>query len=180
MGSLRETMGRDWIEAASRRIAERFTALPEYDKARTVMLFASFRNEVETAGLIRDALGRGKTVAVPVTNLKGKRIEVYTIEDPDSLQPGTFNVPEPPADRRDPLDPRSIDLVAVPGLAFDRRGFRVGFGLGLYDRFLPLLLPEALTVGLAFSFQVLAEIPATPQDVPVRVIVTENYTLRFS
>jgi 5-formyltetrahydrofolate cyclo-ligase len=156
-----------------KRVAERFLTLPEVQQARTIMLFWSFGSEVPTGPLIERLHERGVAVALPRIEDADLVPIAYVPGDPTTTT--SFGAEEPVGGMR--LDPSSIDLVGVPGVAFDRRGRRIGYGGGYYDRFLRGL--PAFTVGLGFGLQVLGEdLPGGSFDLPVDAIVTEGETIR--
>lgn len=155
------------------RIVRRAVELPEVRDVRTVMLFSSFGSEVPTAPLIERLHGRRIVVALPRIEA-GELVPVaYTPGDP--VRATSFGALEPIGPNG--LDPASLDVVWVPGVAFDRLGGRVGYGGGFYDRFLRGL--PAFRVGLAFGLQVVEDpLPAGRFDLPVQAIVTEEETIR--
>lgn len=155
------------------RIAERVLELPEVRSARTVLAYASFGTEVPTEGLLRRLHERGARVLLPY--LEGDAIRAAEIAPGEELAPSAYGPPEP--SWRIPVDPAEIDLVLSPGLAFDRRGHRLGYGAGAYDRFLARLAPTAAVVGLAFVRQIVEEVPIGPEDARVHVVVTEDGVL---
>lgn len=156
----------------SRKIGELLFALPEFQSARIVMFFASFRSEVETGLMIRHALTSGKRVILP--KVKGKDLALFEIRDFEKdVSPGTWGILEPVASRS--IDLAEIDLIIVPGVAFDERGNRLGYGAGYYDRLLSTFTNA--TVALAFELQIVPQIHADPHDVPVKKIVTEKRIL---
>jgi 5-formyltetrahydrofolate cyclo-ligase len=158
---------------AGEAIAERFLALPEVERARAVMLFWSFGSEVPTAALVERLHARGVLVALP--RIEGNDVEAVTYVPGDPTRATPFGAMEPAAG--EPVDPARLDVVAVPGVAFDRRGRRVGYGGGFYDRF--LRTTPATRIGLAFALQVVAgDVPAGHVDLPVATIVTEDETIR--
>ena len=136
----------------------------------------SVSNEVDTHALIRDALDDGKCVAVPVAR-KGRPMIQVRISDLSELVPAPFGLLEPAEGSWDPVPPGAFDLVIVPGLAFDHRGNRIGFGGGFYDRFLSGL--DAARVGVAYEFQLGETLPTEPHDVGLDWLVTESQTLAF-
>jgi 5-formyltetrahydrofolate cyclo-ligase len=157
------------------RIADRFVDLPEVRGASTVMLFSSFGSEVPTGPLIERLRERGVTVALPRIE-DGDLVPVAFVPG-DPVRPTSFGALEPIAPNE--LDPRSLDVVGVPAVAFDRLGRRVGYGGGYYDRFLREL--TAFRVGIAFSLQVVeGRLPAGSFDLSVHAIVTEEETIRPS
>lgn len=158
----------DILEKSS-DIAESLFRLEQYKNAKSVMLFASFGNEVGTHEIIRKSLAN-KTVLLP--KVESHEIEPSLILDFDSLVPsGKWGILEPIELMK--VAYKNIDLVLVPGIAFDRRGFRLGFGFGYYDKFLKKV-PKAVKIGLAFDFQVVDKIPKEEHDVPVDFIITEK------
>ena len=155
-------------------IKESLFKLPQFLAARSVMFYVSFRSEVETHDMIREALASGKTVVVPVTDMKNKRLALSRLEDFDEdLAPGIWGIPEPPQEKIRPIAYHDIDLVIAPGAAFSANGNRIGYGGGFYDRLLRESGKKACA--LAFEMQILSDIPNNPeQDVPVDYILTEN------
>jgi len=151
-------------------IRERLLGLPEMRSAATVLVFASFGSEVPTRDLASDLHAAGKRLLLPY--LAGAEMEVAEVAPGESLVPSTYGPPEP--SRRDPVDPAEIDAVVAPGLAFDRRGSRLGYGGGAYDRYLARLPPETLLVGIGFREQVVDEVPTRRGDVRVHVVVTDR------
>jgi 5-formyltetrahydrofolate cyclo-ligase len=169
----RDAVPVDVRKERAERVVERFLALPEVGRARTIMLFSSFGSEVPTGSLIGRLHERGVVVALP--RIDGAALVPVTYAPGDPTTTTSFGAEEPVAGA--PLDPSSIDVVGVPGVAFDRRGRRIGYGGGYYDRFLRGL--PAFTVGLVFGLQVVdADLPAGRFDLPVDAIVTEEETIR--
>ncbi len=159
-------------DVASREIEKRLFLLPEFRAARTVMFFASFRSEVDTLPMIRETLKAGKRVILP--KVTGKELALFEIGDLETdTVPGAWGIPEP-IERR-PASVDDVDLMIVPGLAFDGKGNRLGYGAGFYDRILPGC--RKATVALAFEVQIVSEVPVTALDIPVQKIVTEKRTI---
>jgi len=106
-------------------------------------------------------------------------LTLHWVEERTRLTAGMFGILQPP--RRAPLaDPAAIDVAIVPGIAFGEDGYRLGFGAGYYDRLLPTLRPDALTVGVSYDEQVTATVPHEELDVPVKALVTPTRTLYFA
>lgn len=150
-----------------------------YRDARAVALYSALDNEVATAELLADALASGRTVTLPRWNGARAEFEAAIVQDPVRLVPGKFGILEPPPGAR-PVSAAAMGgtLVCVPGLAFSAIGQRLGRGGGHYDRFLAALSPEAVTVGLAYSFQLLDVVPEGPADQRLNFIVTESALYR--
>lgn len=163
-------------EQLSQTIWERFLALPEFSAAGTVMLYVDARSEVRTRPFLPGVIAAGKRVVVPYC-AEGE-LALFRLESMDELAPGHFGIHEPNPELRGLEDKRieagELDLVMVPGVAFDRRGGRLGYGKGYYDRLLRRLRPDALAVGVAFECQIVPEIPMHHDDVFMDKVVTET------
>jgi 5-formyltetrahydrofolate cyclo-ligase len=144
-------------------------ALPEVAASRTVLLFYSFGSEVATRGMASRALGGGKRLLLPY--LEAGTMEAAEVRSHDELVPTGYGPREPA--RRVAVEPAEVDLVVTPGLAFDRRGHRLGYGGGHYDRFLGRLGPAAARVGIGFSLQLVERVPDEPGDQRVDLVVTD-------
>jgi 5-formyltetrahydrofolate cyclo-ligase len=161
-------------EQASASIADRFLALPEVGAADSVLAFWSFGSEVETASLIARVHERGARVLLP--RIEDGALVPVAYEPGDPVAATSFGAMEPTGDRS--VEPSRLDVVVVPGLAFDRRGGRVGYGGGFYDGLLPRLRPQAHAIAIAFSVQLVDEVPEGPGDRRVEAIVTEDEVVR--
>lgn len=163
-------------EELSRRICEQFAALPEYQAARTVMCFVDVRTEVRTRQFLPEALTHGKRIVVPYC-VDGE-LDLFLLESMDELAVGMYKILEPKAELRGlaakQVDVAELDLIMVPGVAFDRRGGRMGHGKGYYDKLLEHARPETPLVALAFECQMFDEIPTAPHDVFMDKIITER------
>jgi len=145
----------------------------EFKRARVVMFYVSLQDEVDTLSMIDEALKAGKRIAVPVILKKDKRLIAGEIHNRlEDLESQHFGIYQPRQDRVKEVPLDDIDLVVVPGVAFDRKNIRLGRGHGYYDRFLSGLPKRTKTIGLAFDFQVLEDLPQDPHDVPVSKIVS--------
>ena len=172
--ALRDALPPDERRAKSEAVAARFLALPELADARTVMAFWSFGSEVDTAPLLEGLLGAGRTTAMPM--VEGVDVVPVECRRGDEMRQTSFGAFEPVAGRV--LDVTELDLVVVPGVAFDGGGRRVGYGGGFYDRLLPRLRPGVPAVAVAFSLQLVPEVPAGGMDRRVDSVVTESEVIR--
>ncbi len=163
-------------EERSRQVWGHLWSFSPLLEASVVCCYVALPEEVQTQDGLRSLLAHGKQVLVPFC--AGDELEVRAISSLKELAPGRWGIPEPIVsvrdnpDRRVPLD--RVDIVLVPGLAFDRSGRRLGWGKGFYDRFLRRLPARCLRVGLAYECQLFPELPLTPHDVLVEVLVTEG------
>ncbi|CAA9471489.1 MAG: 5-formyltetrahydrofolate cyclo-ligase [uncultured Rubrobacteraceae bacterium] len=158
------------------RIVRAVLDLPTYENAGVVLAYASFGTELQTDGFLRRVLADGKTLLLP--RVDRGALGLYEVRDPAvDLEPGRWGIREPKPDRCSPVEPGSVEFALVPGVAFDRRGRRLGYGGGFYDRLLAGGLPEGTPlVSGAFGVQILAEVPTDPHDAPVDLVVTETNT----
>lgn len=155
-----------------KEIEDKMFSLPEFKKAKIILFYVSIKGEVRTDNAISESLERGKHILVPFADLKKRELLISEIKDLDELSPGAFGIPEPKNPKEFPLE--KIDMVVIPGIAFDREGNRVGYGMGFYDRFLKTLKPRIPRIALAYDFQIVGEIPTDGHDVRIHKIITEK------
>jgi 5-formyltetrahydrofolate cyclo-ligase len=159
------------------RIMDRVLGLPEYTRAATVMFYIDVRAEVRTRQALPAALANGKAIVVPWCNEHGE-LELFRLESMDELELGMYRILEPKAELRNGREkqvaPEQLDLILVPGVAFDRRGGRTGHGKGYYDKLLQHARVDAPLVGLAFECQLFPEIPMQEHDIFMDKVVTEE------
>ena len=179
---LRRCLSYQEIQKKSNRIRKELFLLPVFRQASRVLFYLSLRDEVQTQEMIKEALRLNKTVAVPLVKLKERDILPVKLKsyDEEGLFIGPLGIPQPKRDLWQTLSPDEIDLVIVPGVAFDERGNRIGFGMGFYDRFLKRTSSRTKTVALAFELQLVPIIPSQPYDVPVDYIITEKRVINCS
>lgn len=158
----------------SRAIMDRLRDLPAFRAARTIVGYAPQSEEVDILPLLAELAKKGRTVALPRT--VRPTLEIFRWKDGDPLVPGPFGIREP-SSGAGRLLPSEVDLVLVPGVAFDRRGHRLGFGHGYYDRFLSAI-PDAAQVGVAFTEQLVDRVPDEPHDVTVDWLVLPDETVK--
>lgn len=159
-------------------IVQRFMALPEYDAAQTIMFYVDVRDEVRTRHALPTALQSDKRIVIPYC-VDGE-LELFHLESMDELEVGMYKILEPRSDLRDVaakrLQPADLDLIMVPGVAFDRQGGRTGHGKGYYDKLLEHARADAPLVALAFESQMFPEIPCESHDIYMDKVVTESDT----
>jgi len=173
--SLRRSLSCKEIQEKSKKIKERLFALPVFGDARMVLFYLSLRDEVQTQDMIKEALKLNKTVAVPLVRVKQREVlPVKLCSFDEGFAVGPLGIPQPGGNLNHLLSLDEVDLAIVPGIAFDEKGNRLGFGMGFYDRFLKKLSGRAKVVSLAFELQLVERIPCQPHDMPVDYIVTEK------
>ncbi len=150
-----------------------------YQKANSLMVYVNFNNEVQTTELISRALEDGKSVSVPITKVKEKKlIPSRLLNYPEDLTPGVWGIMEPKANCVRPVDPKELDLIVVPGVSFDDKGNRLGYGAGYYDRFLIRTKEKAVFVAPCFELQMTDSVFPDDHDVPVHFLFTEERTIK--
>lgn len=168
------SLGPQVLETKSLRIKEKLFSLEAFQKAGCVCFYVSLPLEVDTKGMIDEALALGKRVLVPLTNLENKELSLYEIKDRwIDLQKGAFGIMEPRSDKALLAHTAEVECLIVPGVVFDKKNHRIGHGSGYYDRFLKKLPPQVLKIGLAFSLQVVPKIPTKAHDVQLDMVLTE-------
>lgn len=157
-------------------ITEQFFALPVVNKAKTILFYAAFKGEVDTFNMMERALLLGKRIAVPFVKKEERKIIPVVIKTTDVLKTGVYGIPEPPRkEKKAQLELNEIDIIVVPGLAFDFLGNRLGRGAGYYDRLIPFLSSHTITIGLAYDFQMFKSLPfLQSHDRSVDIVITNR------
>lgn len=159
--------------AKSRVIFDKLLKLPEFRKALTILFYFPFDGEVNTTEMIKQAKKMGKRIGLPRIMKGKKRIIPSIVHSLDEdLEPGPYGIQQPIGTRLQTLDVQNLDMVVVPGVAFDKRNNRLGRGGGYYDRFLKSLPSLTPTIGLAFDFQIVDHLPQQKEhDIPVSKVL---------
>jgi 5-formyltetrahydrofolate cyclo-ligase len=173
----RDALTNEERECLAEAVSARALTLPELADAGTVMLFASFRTELDTMPVAEWVLQQGKRLCLPRV-LGPRSMAAFEVRDLTAdLVPGKWDIPEP-REGLPEVPPAEVDLVFVPGSAFDEEGRRCGYGGGFYDNYLPLTRPGTPWVALAFEAQLVPAIDCEAHDLPVTAIVTEKRVIR--
>ncbi|WFA09141.1 5-formyltetrahydrofolate cyclo-ligase [Tissierella sp. Yu-01] len=173
--SKRAALGKDGNISLSKKIINKLIDTEYYKNANTIMCYISFGSEINTHEFIRNCIKDGKRIVVPVTFHEPREMKPSQILSFDELEPGYFNILTPKKEFIRYIDPKEIDLIIVPGAVFDRKGYRIGFGGGYYDRFLADKINDKSTkISVAFHLQIIDQVPKEEHDVPVDIIITEK------
>ena len=205
----RNALSTEEVNEKSSALFERLCALKEYGNAKIVLAYMDYRNEIMTVEFIKRCMRNGKRVALPKVEVKNVMassvsdkvllvpdvalsvsdkvslvpeytLSVYEINEVErDTIPGFKGIPEPDSAGLNKLDPKEIDLAVIPGVAFDYDRHRVGYGAGFYDRFLPMLRPDCIKAGVAYSFQLVDKIPSGRYDMPMDIIVTDDENIKI-
>jgi 5-formyltetrahydrofolate cyclo-ligase len=176
--AVRHTAPAEACAQRSRKIVAQLEALAVLQPARAVALFwpIEAKHEVDLRALDASLRARGVTVAYPSIDDETREMTFRVVTDVALLEERGMGFAEPSPDS--PVCARGeLDVIVVPAIAIDPRGHRIGYGAGFYDRTLPHLVPPAVTVGVAYDYQLVADVPDTEGDVPVDWIVTDGRVL---
>jgi 5-formyltetrahydrofolate cyclo-ligase len=154
----------------SARIAERVLAVPAFKRAKRVFCYANAFGEADTRGLMREVLFLDRALYLPRVR-QGVKMDAVRLRSIGDLKAGPLGADEPRGDEL--IDPSLLDILLVPGMAFDRRGGRLGMGAGYFDRFLPLCC--GLKIGVSYDFQVIDRVPVNERDAHMDMVVTEKH-----
>lgn len=157
----------------SEKIMSTLFSLEAFKEAKMIMYYVDMRDEVITKEAIAKTLALGKRVVVPKVK-EARHLMVIEIDSLGDLAAGGFGILEPVKDIK--TDPQNIDFVVVPGVAFDKERWRLGYGGGFYDNFLPKLRPDVKKVAVCYEMQVIDCVPTEPHDIEVDMILTEENT----
>lgn len=176
MLALREKLSAGERAELSAAICANVRATQAWQRARTVLCYMPIRGEVDVRALVDELWERGSRVLLPRCRPNEPGVmDVACASCADDLGTGSYGILEPDADACPALEDARPDLILVPGVAYDGKGFRLGFGAGFYDRFLSGdQAPGASVYGVAYAFQILETLPVDPWDVPVQAVITEN------
>ena len=157
------------------KIIEKLKCAFHFETTTKAMVYVSTVFEVDTKPLLKELLAQGCRVTVPSIDEGAKSVVSVEIKDPEKdLLPGSYGILEPRCELVNVFDVKSLDVILVPGLAFDRKNNRIGRGKGYYDRFLKTLPARVKRYGLAFDFQMFDQVPIENWDVPVDQVITND------
>ncbi len=176
--SIRDGLSESFVGENSNIIANKLFSLNAINKASIILIYYSIHNEVNTHGIIEKLILMNKKVALPICKQDKNDLSFSIISSISELKSGSFGIMEPDPDKFSFVHPEAIDIVIVPGIAFDRVGNRIGYGKGYYDSFLSLLSHSQLKIGLCFDFQIFDKLPYDSFDVPVDCVITESLVIQ--
>jgi 5-formyltetrahydrofolate cyclo-ligase len=168
---------RDSINESSKKIKDikilnRLINLPEFIFSNKILLYASFKSEVSTFDLLKYSIRLNKTVALPKVDRINKSLILYKINSIDDLKMGYLGIPEPEVSEENRMDINNIDLIIVPGVAFDESCNRLGYGKGFYDKLLKDI--NKIIIGLAYEEQIVKSLIVEQHDVKINKIITDK------
>lgn len=163
------------VERLSNIIINKLIQSKEFKKANTIMTYVSYPNEAQTDSLIHQVISMGKTMAVPICDKSTVNLIPSKLTDLGQLETGYFGLREPKKEYFQPVDKKNIDMIIIPGVAFDKSGNRIGHGKGYYDNFFKDIPKTTPKIALAFQYQIIDdEWEIDDWDIKMDGILTEN------
>ena len=173
--ALRRAQSLSDIEKKSGDVRRKLSTFVPFCQAETILFYLAMKDEVQTEKIIEESLQKGKRVVAPLIDWQRKEILPSEIKDlTKDIEIGILEIPQPKNSLYSPFSPANIDMVIVPGVAFNRKGNRLGFGGGFYDRFLGKLSDRIKLVALAFELQLVGNVPSQSHDIAADYIITER------
>ncbi len=154
------------------KIKEKILALPEFRAAHKILLYASFRSEVDTLDLLKYCVDYGKIIVLPKVDRDNDELALYRIEDMNEVVAGYMGIPEPQVHEGRRMPVEEMDLIIVPGVAFDGHCNRLGYGKGFYDKL--LTRGAKARIAIAYEEQIVEYIPSEPYDIKMDKIITDK------
>lgn len=167
--------GETW-QQASNSAQQRLLGEDVFTSANSIALYAPIRNEVDTSLLHQAALSSGKQVFYPCVN--GQELFFLPVNSIADLKPGSYCIPEPHKNNAS-CQLHLIDLIVLPGVAFDHDGRRIGFGKGFYDRCLAVLPQKPILVGICHDFQLFPQLPSEDHDINMQYVITDKQVIKI-
>ena len=166
----------------SKKIKRKILSLNEIQEAENIMIYVSYRSEVNTDDLIISLLHNNKNVFAPYCIKEEKKMEIVKINDPNKdLKKDSYGIKEPVKSlRNNKKDPKILDAVIVPAVAFSKKGYRIGYGGGYYDRFLPRLNDQAISIGINYNEMIFNSVPTEDHDLAVDLLVTDQEIFKIA
>lgn len=179
--SKRTELKQDWLDANSHRICESFTKLPEYKASDVVCLYMPITGEVNLKPLLKECWSNNKRVLTPAYRANTKDYGFKAVNPDSEMKEGLWGVPEPKTKEWADIG-ETPTCIAVPGLAFDQTGKRLGHGKGYYDRLLTFTNKHinCTKIGVCFDFQIIESIPSEEWDIDMDIILSESRIYRVA
>lgn len=176
----RNALTTEEITEAEKLIINNLMELEHFKQAKNVFCYLSFRSEVPTQAVIRYCQQQGKSLYIPACVDETKEMIISLYDSEVKLEPSKYGVLEPNKDTIKIVDRNILDVAIMPGAVFDVKGYRIGYGAGYYDKFYARTDKQIYKIALAYSFQIIDNVPKDDFDVPVDYIVTEKAVVKCS
>lgn len=177
--SIRKEISEENLEIKSKKIFENIIKSEILNNKKNVMVYMDFRNEVKTLELIKYLFENNYNVILPRVNFKTGFLDLFHVSSLDSMVLSSYGILEPTPEKSEYASVKDIDLIFVPGVGFDKRFYRIGYGGGYYDKLLPET-ENCIFCALAFDEQMLDEVAKDDYDVQMDMIITDSFVLKKS
>ncbi len=175
MLALRNSKPASELDCMSSEINARLVKLPEVRNSSTISTYLHTGSEVRTKEIVEWAISNGKRLVVPISDRANKILIFSQIKSPErELERSSYGIPEPKREFRRPVPLEEADVVLIPGVAWDKSGYRIGYGAGYYDRSINAVRRRVMKIGLAYEFQFVPKVPRSRYDRRVDKIATER------
>ncbi len=174
--NLRDSLSAEEITKKSQKMCNSFFGSALYKNSQTIFTYINYKSEFNTSIIAKKTLSDNKKLCVPVMSKKAHEMFFVQITNLNELQKNKFGILEPALNFEKVLKPNDKTVIIVPALAFDKNGFRLGYGGGYYDKYLSENKSFA-NIGFSFNFQIANELIHNENDIPVDVILTENNSI---
>ncbi|GFR34985.1 5-formyltetrahydrofolate cyclo-ligase [Thermobrachium celere] len=172
---VRKKLSKEDVEARSRKVVENILNWDVFNRCSVVMLYSSYRNEVDLDYIADELIRINKTVVYPKSIKETYDIVPYKVDSKSQLIKGAYGILEPISTEK--IDKNLIDIILVPGVAFDKMGYRLGYGAGYYDRFLKDY--KGIKAGVCYDFQIVEDVYRDDHDVKMDYLVCEREILKL-
>lgn len=176
--TIRNSLDKNEKELMDISIYNKLINLDLYKKAKSIFIYISFSNEIDTVKIINKALEYGKEVYIPKIYREDKSMKAIRMNSFDELEKNFMGILEPVNDSNY-IEKENIDLIIVPGVVFDKEGNRIGYGGGYYDRYLSDIKDKKNKVVLSYGLQIIDEIEPEIHDIQVDYIISESYLVKI-
>lgn len=170
MIAIRDSHSKEQLDKLSKEIIDNLFNWQKYKNAKTVMLYSSIKSEVRTNSAIILSINERKTIVLPKTLKEKRELLPCVVKDMKELEAGVYGILEPKC--FSPIDKNDIDIVIIPGVAFDYKGYRIGYGAGYYDRF--LLGYKGIKAGMCYNFQIIEDVFHDIHDIRMDYLISEK------
>jgi len=173
--AIRNQLSVEQISQYSDAICKQLFQLPLWQEAKTIMAYLSFQNEVCTDFIFKQGWAENKIMSIPICHIHDHTMHLARLNNFEELVANKYGIRELPEEKQELILPKQVDLCLIPGIVFDARGNRIGFGAGYYDRYLPQLRADVPKVALAYQCQISSTtLPTDIYDLPMNYILTET------
>ena len=177
MISKRDNILKEAKEIMDKNIILKLKESEYYKKSKNIFIYLGFGSEIDTMSYIQEFINEGKHIFIPRTDIKTKKMEAVEITSLEGLKENKYGILEPD-DSKEEFCKNNLDLIILPGVAFDLVGKRIGYGGGYYDRYLENIDKKIIKVALIYDFQLLENVPAEEHDIKADYIITETMSIK--